>query len=102
MWEPRATNCFAQYEANPGNAALCLSLRGSGVASGISQCGPNQENAVFTRPNGTQVFGTRAPLGFDFGSNTYEATNANSVYNSLQAQLERRTRDFTFLAAYTF
>jgi hypothetical protein len=57
---------------------------------------------VFTRSNGTQVFGTRGPLGFDFGSNTYESTNANSVYNSLQVQLERRTRDFTFLAAYTF
>jgi hypothetical protein len=50
----------------------------------------------------TQVFGTRSPLGFKFGSNTYESTNANSVYNSLQAQVERRTRDFTFLVAYTF
>jgi len=93
---------FAQYEANPGNAALCLSLRGSGVAPGTPQCGPNQENAVFTRPDGTQVYGTRSPLGFNFGSNVYEATNANSVYNSFQAQLERRTRDFTFLIAYTF
>ena len=75
---------FAQYEANPGNAALCLSLRGSGVAKGTLQCGPNQENAIFTRPDGSQVFGTRGPLGFDFGSNTYESTNANSAYNSLQ------------------
>jgi len=43
---------FAQYEANPGDAALCLSLRGTGVKAGTPQCGPNQENAVFTRPNG--------------------------------------------------
>jgi hypothetical protein len=93
---------FAQYEANPGNPALCLSLRGSGVAAGTPQCGPNQENAIFTRPDGTQVFGTRSPLGYNFGSNTYESTNANSVYNSLQVQLERRTRNFTFLVAYTF
>lgn len=32
---------FAQYEANPGNAALCLSLRGSGVKPGTPQCGAN-------------------------------------------------------------
>jgi hypothetical protein len=92
---------FAQYEANPGNAALCLSLRGSGVAKGTPQCGPNQENAVFTRPDGSQVFGTRGPLGFDFGSNTYESTNANSAYNSLQVSVERRAKGLTFLAAYT-
>jgi hypothetical protein len=93
---------FAQYEANPGNAALCLSLRGSGVKSGTAQCGPNQENAIFTRPDGSQVLGTRGPLGFDFGSNTYESTNANSSYNSLQVTVERRARSLTFLAAYTF
>jgi hypothetical protein len=93
---------FAQYEANPGNAALCLSLRGSGVAKGTLQCGPNQENAVFTLPNGSQVLGTRGPLGFDFGSNTYESTNANSAYNSLQVSVERRAKDLTMLASYTF
>src|SRR5215831_4511843 len=93
---------FAQYEANPGDAALCLSLRGSGVKAGTTQCGPNLENAVFTRPDGSQVFGTRGPLGYDFGSNTYESTNANSSYNSMQATVERRGRNMTFLAAYTF
>jgi hypothetical protein len=66
------------------------------------QCGPNQANAIFTRPDGSQVFGTRSPLGFDFGSNMYESTNANSIYNSLQVTVERRARDFTFLGAYTF
>jgi hypothetical protein len=93
---------FAQYEANPGDAALCLSLRGAGVKSGTTQCGPNQENSVFTRPDGSQVFGTRGPLGFDFGSNTYESTNANSAYNSFQATLERHAANLTLLAAYTF
>ena len=57
---------------------------------------------MFTRPNGSQVFGTRGPLGYDFGSNTYESTNANSSYNSLQVTVERRGRNLTFLAAYTF
>jgi len=93
---------FAQYEANPGDPNLCLSLRGSGVAKGTLQCGPNQENAVFTRPDGSQVYGTRGPLGYDFGSNTYESTNANSSYNSLQVTVERRAKDFTFLGAYTW
>src|SRR6185369_11018067 len=93
---------FAQYEANPGNAALCLSLRGAGVKAGTTQCNSNQENSFFTRPDGSQVFGTRGPLGFNFGSNTYESTNANSAYNSLQVTVERRARNLTFLAAYTF
>ena len=95
---------FAQYDANPGNAALCLSLRGTGaVQSGTTQCGPNLENTIFTLPNGTQVLGTRAPLGINFGaSDTYESTNANSLYNSFQATLERHSRNMTVLLAYTF
>jgi hypothetical protein len=93
---------FAQYEANPGDAALCLSLRGTGVAKGTVQCGPNLENSVFTRPDGSQVFGTRGPLGVDFGSNTFESTNANSAYHSAQVTVERRAKNLTFLAAYTF
>ena len=80
---------FSHYEANPGNAALCLSLRGSGVAKGTLQCGPNQEDATFTLPNGSQVVGTRSPLGSTFYSeDSYLATAANSDYNSLQATLE--------------
>ena len=94
---------FAQYDSNPGNAALCLSLRGTGVKAGTTQCGPNLENTIFTLPNGSQVLGTRGPLGINFGSgNTYESTNANSDYNSFQATVERRAHNMTVLAAYTF
>jgi hypothetical protein len=94
---------FSHYEANPGNAALCLSLRGSGVAKGTTQCGPNQEDSTFTLPDGTQLVGTRSPLGSTFYSeDSYLATVANSVYNSLQVTVERRAGDFTFLGAYTF
>ncbi len=93
---------FAQYEANPGDAALCLSLRGAGVKAGTTQCGPNQENTTFTRPDGSKVIGTRYPLGSEFfGQNTYEATNANSLYNALQVTLQRSARGLTFLASYT-
>jgi hypothetical protein len=94
---------FSHYEANPGNAALCLSLRGSGVAKGTTQCGPNQEDSTFTLPDGTQLVGTRSPLGSTFYSeDSYLVTAANSVYNSLQVTVERRAGDFTFLGAYTF
>ncbi len=94
---------FSHYEANPGNAALCLSLRGSGVMKGTTQCGANQENTTFTLPNGSQIVGTRSPLGsLYYGENSYLATTANSIYNSLQATVERRAGDFTFLVAYTF
>ena len=94
---------FAQYEANPGNPALCLSLRGSGVMADTTQCGPNQENTTFTRPDGSQVIGTRYPLGSEFyGQNTYESTNANSLYNALQVTVQRSGKGMTFLASYTF
>jgi hypothetical protein len=94
---------FSHYEANPGNAALCMSLRGSGVKAGTTQCGRNQEDSTFTLPNGTQIIGTRSPLGSVFYSeDSYLATTADSNYHSFQATLERRARNFTFLAAYTF
>ena len=94
---------FSHYEANPGNAALCLSLRGSGVMKGTAQCSRNDEDETFTLPNGTLVYGTRQPLGsIYYSEDSYLATVANSDFNSLQATLERRARNFTFLAAYTF
>jgi hypothetical protein len=92
---------IAHYEANPGNAALCLSLMGSGVLAGTQQCGPYQENDTFTLPNGTQIFGTRAPFGQDFSWNQHVADVANSDYNSLQITVQRRAKRLTFLAAYT-
>jgi len=93
---------IAQTESNPGNPALCLSLRGTGVLKGSPQCGPNGELGVYTRPDGSIVNGTRGPLGPDFGSNSYTANIANSNYNAFEASLERKAADFTFLAAYTF
>jgi hypothetical protein len=93
---------LTQVEANPGNAALCLSLRGSGVAPGTVQCGPNGENTTYTLPNGSLVYGTRGPFGDDFTSDSYQINTANSSYNSFQATLQRSAGDFTFLAAYTY
>lgn len=93
---------IAQTESNPGNPALCMSLRGSGVMAGTPECGPSGELGVYTRPDGTIINGTRGPLGPNFGSNSYTANFANSNYNSLQVSLERKASNFTFLGAYTF
>ncbi len=91
---------ISQYDANPGNAALCLHLAAIGATP---ECGPNGEQTTYTLPDGSQVFGTRDQLGPKFGvNNSYTANIANSNYNSFQATLERRGANFTFLAAYTF
>ncbi len=73
------------------------------MKAGTLQCGPGQENSTFTLPNGSQIIGTREPLGsVYYGENSYLATAADSNYNSFQATLQRRAGNFTFLAAYTF
>ena len=89
-------------EANGGNPDLCLSLRGSGVMAGTQECGRFLEDSTFTRPDGSQVFGTRSPFGHNFGTTFYEGNWANSDYNSLQASLERRAGNSSFLFAYTW
>ena len=91
---------ISQYDANPGNAGLCLQLNQLGATP---TCGPYGESNLYTLPNGTQVNGTRTTLGPAFGpSNTITANIANSNYNSFQASVERKASDVTFLLAYTF
>jgi hypothetical protein len=72
------------------------------VAPGTLQCGPRQEDQTFTRPDGTQVLGTRGPFGPDFSTTFYEGNWSNSDYNSLQASLEKKAGRSSFLLAYTF
>ncbi|PYU67101.1 MAG: TonB-dependent receptor, partial [Acidobacteria bacterium] len=91
---------ISQYDANPGNAALCLQLN---QRSATPTCGRNGENQTYTLPDGTQVFGTRDRLGPNFSQNNSITANiANSNYNAGQITLERKAADLTFLAAYTF
>jgi hypothetical protein len=105
---------IAQYAANPGDPALCLSLStAADVAAGSPTCGPHGENQVFTRADGTVFYGTRHAFGanscpnsstqicFSQG-NTITANIANSNYNAAQFTVERKAADLTFLAAYTF
>ena len=91
---------ISQYEANPGNAALCAQLNAAGATP---SCGPNGEQVTYTLPNGQQVFGTRTALGPAFGAdNSFTANIANSNFASFQTSVERKAGDVTFLAAYTY
>jgi hypothetical protein len=91
---------ISQYDANPGNSALCLQLAAEGATP---ECGRNGENDTYTRPNGDVVVGTRDKLGPDFSQNNSFTVNiANSNYNAGQITLQRTASDMTFLAAYTY
>ena len=92
-----------------GDAALCQSLAG---------CGPGGEGGVYTQ-GGQNFYGTFTGLidnqtisqGYTnsaggpvvaFASATWLQNSGNSNYNSLQVSAERRARDLTFLASYTY
>lgn len=91
---------ISQYDANPGNPALCAQLNAMGATP---TCGRNGEQTTYTLPNGTQVVGTRDTLGPAFGpNNSFTVNIANSNYNAAQVTVERKAADLTFLAAYTF
>jgi len=91
---------ISQYDANPGNAALCQHLNAIGATP---TCGPYGESNLYTLPDGSTVNGTRTALGPSFGpGNTITANIANSNYNSLQISAERKASDITFLLAYTY
>jgi Carboxypeptidase regulatory-like domain len=114
---------IAQYDANPGDAALCLQLNQIGATP---TCGVNGENQTYalppttpapaaaftiacptttppTPPGSTCIAGTRDKLGPAFSqNNSFTANLANSSYSAAQITVERKAADFTFLAAYTF
>jgi Carboxypeptidase regulatory-like domain len=95
---------IAQYDANPGNQALCLSLsQPSDVRPGTPTCGPNGEQQIYTRADGTVFNGTRDKLGPDFSqNNSFTSDIANSNYNAAEITVEHRASDLTLLAAYTY
>jgi Carboxypeptidase regulatory-like domain len=105
---------ISQYDANPGNQALCLKLSDpANVFPGSPTCGPYGEQATFTLPTGQWdsvngctsgcIQGTRDKLGPNFGySNSYTANIANSNYNAGEISVEHTTNNLNILAAYTF
>ncbi len=90
--------------ANPGNAALCLSLsQPRQVAPGSSTCGPFAEDASYTSAAGKKYQGTRVGLGPSFGSVASQKSVGNSDYNALQVNLRfSATRRATLLVGYTY
>jgi hypothetical protein len=92
-----------------GSASLCESLSG---------CGPGGEGGVYTQ-NGQTYYGTLVGLIDNqtispkyhnsaggkvvaFAATNWIINNGDSNYNSLQASVERRARDITFLMSYTY
>ena len=99
----QAHHLLSSLEANPGNAALCLSVSQlNQVQPGTQPCGPNGENGVFSPISGGEIDGTRGPFGNQFGSNGYFITSGKSSYNSLQISLKQRISRLSFLAGYTY
>jgi hypothetical protein len=92
-------------EANPGNPALCLSLsQTSQVAAGSPTCGPfGESNVYMSAANPTvSIYGTRGPLGSNFGSDTNQSTIGNSNYNALEVSVRHNSRRLQLLASYTY
>ena len=109
----QAHHLLGETEANPGNAALCLSVSQTNqVGAGSPTCGPGGENNIYTTTPGQTVNGTR-PYSvtsgrglsqglLDFGDVVWVETWHSSNYNSFQASLQRDIGSLRFLAAYTY
>jgi len=117
----RGRHLLAKVESNPGSAARCLEiasiLRAQG--RGGEACGPGGANQIYDLngdgklTRGIDAFGTRpysittgafaeSKGTLDFTSNPYNATWANSNYDSLQVSAEKRLGAFRILGAYTW
>jgi len=95
---------LALVSANPGNAALCLSLASVG-------CGPFGEDNTYVSTNGQTYLGTRvgqsggpllAPGTENYGENTADRSIANSNYNALESTLRYDHNSSQFLLSYTY
>ena len=94
---------FAQYEANPGNAALCLSLRGTGVAKGDDRSAARIRRT--RRSSGPTA--ARSSARAARWDSTSAATPTNPPTPIPRTTRCRRPssgarRNLTLLAAYTF
>ena len=117
-------------ESNPGNQALCLFLsQPQNVAPGTSTCGGFGEGGQYTLPAGVGYPSSATPnvelvppsqcgpahpgtpcvvnttytvFGPNFADVPWEATIAQSAYNSLQVSLQHTSKLSTFLVGYTY
>ncbi len=90
-------------EANAGNPALCLSLSlPSEVMPGTPTCGALGEDTTYYPVGGGQVYGTRGPLGPNFGSNADQSTIGRANYNALELDARHSSGRLQLEAAYTY
>ncbi len=88
--------------ANPGNAAVCLSVsQSSQVAPGSATCGPFAEGGLFTLADG-QTVQARGPFSPQFDAVTYQKTIGSSNYNALEISLRHHSKSLEILAGYTY
>ncbi len=98
----QAHRLLSDFEVNPGNQALCLSIsQPNEVGPGSGTCGPFGEDGLYTAANGQVIHGTR-PLSPAIGSDGLFSTMGNSNYNSFQLSLRHSTGRLEFLAGYTY
>ncbi len=98
----QAHHLLVLTSADPGNAALCLSVsQPSQVMPGTATCGPFSEGGTFTKTNG-QAVQVRGPFSTAFDGITYQKTIGFSNYNSFDASLRHSGRSLEFSAGYTY
>lgn len=116
----RGHHLIAQQASNPGSAARCLEIAQILTAQDRAgeACGPGGEDQIYDLDGdgqftlGVDAFGTRphsitsgryATEGIlDFTDNAYNATIANSSYDSMQVSLEKKVGSLQLLTAYTW
>ena len=98
----QAHHLLVLTSADPGNAALCLSVsQKSQVMPNTPTCGPFNEGGVFTRPNGSTLE-VRGPFNASFDGITYQKTIGFSNYNAFEASVRHASSSFEVMAAYTY
>jgi hypothetical protein len=99
-------NLQGDLNLNMGDATLCQSLSKPGSSTPL--CGPNNEKQVFTRPDGSKVYGSLVGMNNQglgavvFGKVHLYSNIGASNYNSLQTTIEHKTRSLSLLGAYTY
>ncbi len=98
----QAHHLLVLTSANPGNAALCLSVsQQSQVAPGTATCGPFAEGGTFTRAGGSTL-AARGPFSAAFDGITYQKTVGFSNYNAMEVTLRHASKSLDVMAAYTY
>jgi hypothetical protein len=98
----QAHHLLVLTSADPGNAAVCLSVsNASQVKPGAPVCGPFSEGGIFTKTDGTQVQ-VRGPFNASFDGITYQKTLGFSNYNALEVSLRHSGRSLEVAAGYTY